>query len=349
MTVQLINIGNVANDGTGDDLREAFIKVNQNFEELDLRDDEQTTASNLGLIGEGLFVRRNVYDLEFKKISAGSNVTLTADDNKIVIAADSGVSDLTINSDIGSVVLDNSATLSISGGTDIRTSITDGVLTVAYIGLSDLASDPSPQLSADLDAQSQNLLNVGTISSSGINGPLTGNVTGNLLGDVIGTHTGNVIGSVFGDVIGSVFGDDSTLIIDGVNNTLVGNLTGDVTGNLLGNLLGDTEIRSSANIVLYPTDNIWISQGTKLIFEGTVPDSFEARLQATTVTADRDIILPDEDGTIATREWISLQQSDLGAIIPSVSNIFEYFIYNTDVDLGSIVTPNAVTFDLGSL
>ena len=35
MTVQLINIGNVANDGTGDDLREAFIKVNDNFEDLD--------------------------------------------------------------------------------------------------------------------------------------------------------------------------------------------------------------------------------------------------------------------------------------------------------------------------
>lgn len=68
MAVQLINIGNVANDGTGDDLREAFIKVNQNFEELDLRDDEQTTASNLGVEGEGLFLRRNVYDLEFKKL-----------------------------------------------------------------------------------------------------------------------------------------------------------------------------------------------------------------------------------------------------------------------------------------
>ena len=86
MAVQLINIGNVANDGTGDDLREAMIKINTNFEELDLRDDEQTTASNLGVVGEGLFLRRNVYDLEFKKISAGANVTLTADDNKIVIA-----------------------------------------------------------------------------------------------------------------------------------------------------------------------------------------------------------------------------------------------------------------------
>lgn len=183
MAVQLINIGNVANDGTGDDLREAFIKVNQNFEELDLRDDEQTTASNLGEIGEGLFLRRNIYDLEFKKISAGANITLTADDEKIVIATpDIGVTDVTVTADSGSIVLDDSAAITIAGGADITTSIVDGTLTVNYVGITDLASDPSPQLSADLDAQANNLLNVGTISSSGITGPLTGDVTGNITG-----------------------------------------------------------------------------------------------------------------------------------------------------------------------
>ena len=66
-------------------------------------------------------------------------------------------------------------------------------------------------------------------------------------------------------------------------------------------------LKSDQNISLYPQDNIWVSQGTKLIFEGTVPDNFEAKLQATTVTADRDIILPDSDGTIATQEWVNLQ------------------------------------------
>jgi hypothetical protein len=190
MAVQLINIGNVANDGTGDDLREAFIKVNQNFEELDLRDDEQTTASNLGDIGQGIFFQRLNYDLQFKKISAGANITLTADDDKIVIVADSGVSDLTITADTGSVLLDNSAALTIAGGANISTIIVDGTLTVDYTGVTDLASDTTPQLSADLDAQSNNLLNVGTISSSGISGPLTGDVTGNV--------TGNVTGLVYG-------------------------------------------------------------------------------------------------------------------------------------------------------
>lgn len=201
MAVQLINIGNVANDGTGDDLREAFIKVNQNFEELDLRDDEQTTASNLGLVGEGLFLRRNVYDLEFKKISAGENITLTADDEKIVIATpDIGVTDLTITADSGSIVLDDSAAITIAGGADIITSIVDDTLTIAFNGITDLVSDPSPQLSADLDAQANNLLNVGTISSSGISGPLTGNVTGNVTGDVTGDVTGLVHGIDIRDI-----------------------------------------------------------------------------------------------------------------------------------------------------
>jgi hypothetical protein len=218
MTVQLINIGNVANDGTGDDLREAFIKVNQNFEEIDLRDDEQTTVSNLGDTGEGVFAQKLVYDLQFKKLSAGANVTLTSDLEKIMIAADSGVSDLTITADTGNVVLDDSAALTISGGTDISTSIVAGVLTVTYTGLSDLASDPSPQLSADLDAQSQNLLNVGTISSSGINGPLTGNVTGNLLGNV----TGNVTGLVHGIDVRDISESELDL----------GNLSGNITSGL---------------------------------------------------------------------------------------------------------------------
>ena len=85
MAVQLINIGNIANDGTGDDLREAFIKANANFEELDLRDDEQTTASNLGSTGEGLFAQKLAYDLQFKKVVGGAGLTLTATNDNIII------------------------------------------------------------------------------------------------------------------------------------------------------------------------------------------------------------------------------------------------------------------------
>ena len=43
---------------------------------------------------------------------------------------------------------------------------------------------------------------------------------------------------------------------------------------------GATQIQSGTgkDIVFYPADNIWIKEGTKLVFEGTVPDNFEAKL-----------------------------------------------------------------------
>jgi hypothetical protein len=46
-----------------------------------------------------------------------------------------------------------------------------------------------------------------------------GNLTGNASGNHTGTFTGSVTGTLDGDMNGSVFGDDSTLLIDGVNNT----------------------------------------------------------------------------------------------------------------------------------
>jgi hypothetical protein len=75
MTIQTINLGNYANDGTGDDLRVAFDKVNKNFAALN------TSAAvvngyNLGP-GIGIFANKNLVNLEFK--------TLTSLDNSVTI------------------------------------------------------------------------------------------------------------------------------------------------------------------------------------------------------------------------------------------------------------------------
>lgn len=74
MAIQTINLGNYANDGTGDDLRTAFQKVNANFTELGASD--VRNGLNLGE-GAAVFSRRNTNaELEFK--------TLTSTDNSIV-------------------------------------------------------------------------------------------------------------------------------------------------------------------------------------------------------------------------------------------------------------------------
>ena len=58
MALQNINIGNIANDGTGDSLRIAFDKVNKNFLDIEARSTVQNTVENLGS-GAGVFPRRH--------------------------------------------------------------------------------------------------------------------------------------------------------------------------------------------------------------------------------------------------------------------------------------------------
>lgn len=165
MAVELINVGQVANDGTGDDLREAFVKINQNFEELDLRDDEQTTASNLGETGEGIFAQRINYDLQFKRLVAGDNVSLSSTDKTIEIGADVGIKSLTIDADSGSVVQNNNASsIQIKGGVGIETSVDGDSIVIDNISVTDLLSDPNPRLGATLDAQDNDIINVNTVS-----------------------------------------------------------------------------------------------------------------------------------------------------------------------------------------
>ena len=65
MTIQPINIGNVVNDGLGDDLRTAFEKVNANF--TDLSTQLTITATNVGATGVGVFKEKVGADLKFKK------------------------------------------------------------------------------------------------------------------------------------------------------------------------------------------------------------------------------------------------------------------------------------------
>jgi hypothetical protein len=59
-----------------------------------------------------------------------------------------------------------------------------------------------------------------TISFDPTSGVFDGTFVGNVTGNTAGIHTGSVVGTLDGDVTGSVFGDDSTLIIDGINNTV---------------------------------------------------------------------------------------------------------------------------------
>ncbi len=128
MTIQTINIGALANDGTGDDLRAAFLKVNSNFDELDLRNDEATTGSNVGVGGNAVFKQKTGYNLEFRKIVGGDRIAVTTTGDLITIAAD--LNGHTIVTDSGSLAITDGTTFKIFGGTGISTSASGDFITI---------------------------------------------------------------------------------------------------------------------------------------------------------------------------------------------------------------------------
>lgn len=84
MTLQFINIGGYSNDGTGDSLRDAFVKVNENFALLETG---LTGAVNLGS-GAGIYASKTSTNLEFKSLtSVDSSISIIPSDNSINLEA----------------------------------------------------------------------------------------------------------------------------------------------------------------------------------------------------------------------------------------------------------------------
>lgn len=83
MSILQINLGTYANDGTGDDLRSAFEKVNDNFLELDLT--RVVSAENLGN-GTPLFYDKVGNILRFRSMVGGNNISLVYDNDEITVS-----------------------------------------------------------------------------------------------------------------------------------------------------------------------------------------------------------------------------------------------------------------------
>lgn len=108
----------------GDELQFKNIKAGSNItvtadaDEITItgEDGEATTASNLGATGEGIFASEVGDDLRFKKIKAGTNVSLSSDSDSITIDATGGLTpgdNIPIDADANSYfdTVDNGYTL----------------------------------------------------------------------------------------------------------------------------------------------------------------------------------------------------------------------------------------------
>lgn len=148
MALQTINIGNFVNDGTGDDLRTAFSKINANFDELDLQGGQSNTISNIGT-GIGLYKEKIGVDLRLKTLVAGPGISIVSSANELTIN-DVANKFVTFNANTGTLTASSTTqAVSIVGANGITTSITGNTLTIT--GSTDqVVNDTSPELGGDL-------------------------------------------------------------------------------------------------------------------------------------------------------------------------------------------------------
>lgn len=122
MAIVKINLGNVVNDGLGDDLRTAFQKVNSNFASLETS--LIVTASNAaGNSGSGIVAESTGSVLKFKNLIAGNKIILENYSNAIKISSTQLDGFESIITNNGTISASSTANLLVVGGKNITTSV----------------------------------------------------------------------------------------------------------------------------------------------------------------------------------------------------------------------------------
>jgi len=165
MAIKKINVGQLANDGTGDDLREAFIKVNDNFDELivEISNAIDTEAENTGA-GKQIFREKLGNTLRFKTLNQGANILITDATDSLTITGNAGVEEIVFLTDLGSIIAAGGTHLiNVYGGQNISTSISNDFDRPTLLFSIDpenlIEQDENPTLGGNLSANNFNITN----------------------------------------------------------------------------------------------------------------------------------------------------------------------------------------------
>jgi hypothetical protein len=204
MARQTINIGSTANDGTGDPLRTAFDKINDNFAELYGTDgDSNTLAGNLNINGWNIVSTRSNEDIRILPAGTGgviasavriAGTTISSDDSTQITIAENVQTTGTLNVSGAATIdgaLSSGTSLTLATGATV-TGIDNGTLATGsatllatqgaiktYIDAQntaqdlDFACDDSTALSIDLDDEVMQFSGGNGINTSGSGNTVT--------------------------------------------------------------------------------------------------------------------------------------------------------------------------------
>ena len=285
-TKRVINIGTNADDGTGDLLRAAFEKVNQNF------DDVWTYGavnSNLNITADTIAGTTDVI-----VDPADSGAFKVAGDT--IINPNNGNYNFTVNTDLANDVLyvkgssgfvgikNNAPTVPLDVTGDAKVSGTATLTTLSVTGNTTLGDSNTDTVNY-VAKSSSDFLPVSTTQNLGGASNRWGNVYSTNLdvsGSISGTFTGNMTSTLTGDV----------------NNTNVTSVNLNVTGpSNVQNLTVTGDLVVQGTTTTLETNDVLVNN--QITFEGATADAHETILTVTEPTQDNTITFKNATGTVA--------------------------------------------------
>lgn len=249
MAIQYINLGANPNDGTGDDLRSAFLKVNDNFQLLATIGGETNIGANIGGGSGQVYAGKLNETLNFRTIAAGTGITVNQNAETITIA-----SSFTTPASITKIYDENNsfyetttpgASLKIIGAGFVSTQISANEMTIN--GSFSVVQDTLPLLGGNLDLNGFNITGLGNISN-------TGSITTDVLTVGRSSGLGNYPGvaTIAGTL--TVNGATSLAALSATSITTTSGITAQsfttTTGVFTGNLTGDTTGTHYGNVTI---------------------------------------------------------------------------------------------------
>jgi hypothetical protein len=173
MPIQYVNVGINPNDGTGDDLRSAFLKVNDNFQLLASIGGETNYGENVGGGSGQVYSTKLNEVLQFRTLAAGTGITINQSGNVITIgnsfttpASFTKLTNINVNGNESSFTATGPGQeFKLRGTGAIQTTLTGNTVTID--GVFQLSDDLAPQLGGSLTLNGKNIIGVGNINITG--------------------------------------------------------------------------------------------------------------------------------------------------------------------------------------
>ena len=342
MTIQTINLGNYANDGTGDDLRVAFTKVNANFAALDASA-AIANGANVGT-GVGIFFAKDATNLQFKSLtSTNSSVTISSTGNTVDLAAVTRLqSDLTptlgANLNLNNHYVYGGDIQSTVYGYNIPVSAMVNSLLVESNSLNvDMGSflTPTGYETDGLAGKKGYLLDWGLFSDTPVNDKLNfGSFSDHLAGGIGQlTLAGNLVTTGAYNLTLATNGNTSlTLPTSGTLTTTANNLSAfaATTSAQLASVIGDATGTGSLVFATNPTlSGVSLTNGA-IVSGGTLTFSGPISAPAWTTTGIRHVAIPTTlTDTTSTGIVANAYTNTFGGNTIAASNATTYFNYAT--------------------